>query len=79
MRTHITGRSAGLPAGLIVAAGAIRMDRVLHRVPTPWLLVGGFAVTFPSVPSQGTAGVDDTEQGLASGLVSTSVQVGGRW
>ncbi|NDZ96582.1 MFS transporter [Streptomyces sp. SID6673] len=100
-----------LPAGLIVAASAIRMDRVLDRVATPWLLVGGFAaflggylwfarvepgmayadfllptiillgigfaVTFPSVTSQGTAGVDDAEQGLASGLVNTSVQVGG--
>ncbi len=100
-----------LPAGLIVAGSALRMDRVLDRVPTPALmllgfaaflggylwfaraqpgmgyadfllptivLLGiGFAVTFPSVNAQGTAGVDDDEQGLASGLVNTSVQVGG--
>lgn len=100
-----------LPAGLIVAASALRMDRVLDRVPTPLLMVigfaaflggylwfarvepgmgytdfllptiillgVGFAVTFPSVNAQGTAGVDDDEQGLASGLVNTSVQVGG--
>lgn len=100
-----------LPAGLIVAASATRMDRVLDRVPTPVLLIGGFlaflggylwfaraqpgmsypdfllptivllgigfAVTFPSVNSQGTAGVHDDEQGLASGLVNNSVQVGG--
>lgn len=100
-----------LPAGIIVAASATRMDRVLDRVPTPWLLIGGFAaflggylwfaraepgmgyanfllptiillgigfaITFPSVTSQGTAGVADDEQGLASGLVNTSVQVGG--
>ncbi|GAA1481712.1 MFS transporter [Gordonia sinesedis] len=100
-----------LPAGLIVALSATRMDRVLDRVPTPWLLIGGFAaflggylwfarvqpgmgyanfllptiillgigfaITFPSVTSQGTAGVADHEQGLASGLVNTSVQVGG--
>ncbi|QTI71129.1 MFS transporter [Gordonia polyisoprenivorans] len=100
-----------LPAGLIVAASATRMDRVLDRVPTPLLMVLGFAaflggylwfaraqpgmgyadfllptiillgigfaLTFPSVTSQGTAGVDDDEQGLASGLVNTSVQIGG--
>ncbi|MFW0784389.1 MFS transporter [Gordonia sp. CPCC 206044] len=100
-----------LPAGLIVVLSATRMDRVLDRVPTQFLLIGGFAaflggylwfarvepgmsyqnfllptiillgigfaITFPSVTSQGTAGVDDDEQGLASGLVNTSVQVGG--
>ncbi|GAC69894.1 putative drug resistance protein [Gordonia soli NBRC 108243] len=102
---------AFLPAGLIVAGSALRMDRVLDRVPTQALLVIGFAaflfgyllfsrvqpgmgyasfllptilllglgfaVTFPAVTSQGTAGVSDSEQGLASGLVNTSVQVGG--
>ena len=42
------------------------------------LLLGfGFALTFPSINSQATAGVADHEQGLASGLVNTSVQVGG--
>lgn len=100
-----------LPAGLIVAASAVKMDRVLDRVPTPVLMIGGFAaflggylwfartepgmgfaefllptivllgigfaLTFPSVNAQGTAGVADDEQGLASGLVNTSVQVGG--
>lgn len=102
---------AFLPAGVIVVASATRMDRVLDRVPTPLLLVAGFAsflggylwfsrvqpgmsyaefllptiillgvgfaLTFPSINSQGTAGVADHEQGLASGLVNTSVQVGG--
>jgi MFS family permease len=100
-----------LPAGLIVAASAVRMDRVLDRVPTPVLMIFGFAaflggylwfarvqpgmgytefllptiillgigfaLTFPSVTAQGTSGVDDDEQGLASGLVNTSVQIGG--
>ncbi|MDL9938311.1 MFS transporter [Gordonia sp. ABSL1-1] len=100
-----------LPAGLIVAASAIRMDQVLDRVGTPVLMIVGFAaflggylwfaraesgmsyvefllptiillgigfaVTFPSVTAQGTSGVSDDEQGLASGLVNTSVQVGG--
>ncbi|MFW0791084.1 MFS transporter [Gordonia sp. CPCC 205333] len=101
-----------LPAGLIVALSATKMDKVLDRVPTQLLLVVGFAaflgaylwfershesggsyagfllptiillgvgfaLTFPSVMSQGTAGVDDDEQGLASGLVNTFAQVGG--
>lgn len=109
--TPLTMALAFLPAGLIVAASATRMDRVLDKVPTPVLMVFGFAaflggylwfarvspgmgyaefllptiillgigfaLTFPSVTSQGTAGVDDEEQGLASGLVNTSVQIGG--
>jgi hypothetical protein len=42
------------------------------------LLIGtGFALCFPSLNIQATAGVADSEQGLASGLVSTSFQVGG--
>jgi predicted MFS family arabinose efflux permease len=46
-------------------------------LPTILLVGAGFALTFPSVNSQATAGVADHEQGLASGLVNTSVQVGG--
>jgi predicted MFS family arabinose efflux permease len=42
------------------------------------LLIGlGFALCFPSLNIQATAGVADHEQGLASGLVNTSFQVGG--
>lgn len=100
-----------LPAGILVVASALFMDRVLDRVSTRILiavgllafLIGylwflrvepgasyvvfllptivflglGFAVTFPSVNSQATAGVSDDEQGLASGLVNTSIQIGG--
>lgn len=100
-----------LPAGLLVVASAVFMDRVLDRVDTKLLISGGFvafligylwflqvepgmtyvifllptviflgagfAVTFPSVNSQATAGVSDEEQGLASGLVNTSIQIGG--
>ena len=41
-------------------------------------LVGvGFALTFPTLNMQGTAGVSDNEQGVASGLVQTSFQIGG--
>jgi fucose permease len=102
---------AFLPAGLIVVASASRMDRVLERVdsaklilgglvafligyalflrvdpamsywdfllPTMLLLGVGFALCFPAINSQATAGVADHEQGLASGLVNTSIQIGG--
>ena len=42
------------------------------------LLIGaGFALSFPSLNAAATAGVADEEQGLASGLVNTSFQIGG--
>ena len=42
------------------------------------LLLGfGFALSFPTLNIAGTSGVGDHEQGLASGLVQTSFQVGG--
>lgn len=46
-------------------------------LPTMLLLGIGFALCFPSVNSQATAGVASHEQGLASGLVNTSMQIGG--
>lgn len=46
-------------------------------LPTMLLLGVGFALTFPSINAQATSGVADHEQGLASGLVNTSVQIGG--
>jgi MFS family permease len=46
-------------------------------LPTILLLGIGFALAFPSVNMAATSGVADHEQGLASGLVSTSFQVGG--
>ncbi|MCU1490007.1 MAG: putative major facilitator superfamily transporter [Acidimicrobiaceae bacterium] len=46
-------------------------------LPTMLLIGLGFALCFPSVNAQATAGVADHEQGLASGLVNTSIQIGG--
>ncbi|ASU82927.1 MFS transporter [Nocardiopsis gilva YIM 90087] len=46
-------------------------------LPTALLLGVGFALGFPSINVQATAGVDNDEQGLAAGLVQTSGQVGG--
>jgi MFS family permease len=46
-------------------------------LPTILLLGFGFALGFPSLSMQATSGIADHEQGLASGLVNTSFQVGG--
>jgi hypothetical protein len=46
-------------------------------LPSILLLGAGFALGFPSFNIQATAGIADHEQGLASGLVQTSFQVGG--
>jgi MFS family permease len=46
-------------------------------LPTMLLLGTGFALSFPSLNIQAVAGVADHEQGLASGLLNTSFQVGG--
>ena len=46
-------------------------------LPTMLLLGVGFALSFPALNIQAVAGVQDHEQGLASGLLNTSFQVGG--
>jgi MFS family permease len=45
-------------------------------LPTAVLLGVGFALGFPSINVQATAGIHDDEQGLAAGLVQTAGQVG---
>jgi EmrB/QacA subfamily drug resistance transporter len=46
-------------------------------LPTILLIGIGFALAFPSLNIQATAGITDHEQGLASGLLQTSGQIGG--
>jgi MFS family permease len=46
-------------------------------LPTMLLIGAGFALCFPAFNMQATNGVANEEQGLASGLVNTSFQVGG--
>jgi len=46
-------------------------------LPTMLGIGFGFALCFPAVNAQATAGIADHEQGLASGLVNTSIQIGG--
>ena len=66
--------TAGYVLFLRVEPGMAYVDFLL---PTMLLLGVGFALCFPAVNSQATQGVVDDEQGLASGLVNTSFQIGG--
>lgn len=73
--------ATGMLAFLAAYTLFLRVDPGLGYValllPTMLLLGVGFATAFPSINAQATAGVADHEQGLASGLVNTSVQIGG--
>ncbi|MBT2514169.1 MFS transporter [Arthrobacter sp. ISL-30] len=49
---------------------------ILDILPSIILLGIGFALAFPSINVQATAGIPNSEQGLAAGLIQTSTQVG---
>jgi MFS family permease len=49
---------------------------VTDILPSVLLLGVGFALAFPSINVQATAGIQNSEQGLAAGLIQTSTQVG---
>jgi MFS family permease len=74
----IAAGSVALLAGYLLF---LRVDGTPSYVglmlPTVLLLGTGFALSFPSLNIQAVAGVADHEQGLASGLLNTSFQVGG--
>ena len=57
-------------------AGSDSPSYVVAILPSVILLGLGFALGYTSIMAQATSGVDDSEQGLASGLVNTSAQVG---
>jgi MFS family permease len=72
--------AVGAAAFVIGYALFLRVDATPYWVtflPTMLLIGFGFALCFPSLNMQATAGIADHEQGLASGLVNTSFQVGG--
>jgi MFS family permease len=71
----------GALASLAGYALVLRFDAVPDYaavlLPTMLLIGIGFMLLFPTLNIQATSGVGDHEQGLASGLVQTSFQVGG--
>ncbi len=71
------GLSAFVLAYLLFLRVEPGMNYVSFLLPTMLLIGVGFALSFPSINAQATAGVAEHEQGLASGLVNTSIQVGG--
>lgn len=72
--TSMTSLTLGY--GWFLATAGNAPHYALTIFPTMVLLGGGFAFGFSSIMSQATDGIDDSEQGLASGLVNTSGQVG---
>jgi MFS family permease len=73
--------AVGLAAFVIGYALILRIADTLSYatvfLPTMLLIGIGFALCFPMFNIQATAGIADHEQGVASGLVQTSFQVGG--
>lgn len=57
----------------------ISLTPAYAAVVLPSMILLGFAcaLVFPSLNIQATNGVDDDEQGMVSGLLNTSIQVGG--
>jgi EmrB/QacA subfamily drug resistance transporter len=78
-----TGRTiaAGVVAhviGYILFLGVDRESSYAAGVLPSMILLGiGFTLAFSSLNIQATAGISDDEQGLAGGLLNTSLQVGG--
>ncbi|MEA2124586.1 MAG: hypothetical protein QOI80_1368 [Solirubrobacteraceae bacterium] len=73
--------AAGALASVAGYALVLRFDAVPDYaavlLPTVLLIGVGFALGFPTLNMQATNGIADHEQGVASGLVQTSFQVGG--
>ncbi|MFJ9780269.1 MFS transporter [Amycolatopsis sp. NPDC101161] len=72
---------AGVVAHVIGYALFLRIDEhsgyAAYVLPSMILLGIGFTLAFSSLNIQATAGIADSEQGLAGGLLNTSLQVGG--
>jgi MFS family permease len=68
--------SMSLGYGWFLLTAGAAPHYLVTTLPTMLLLGGGFAFGFSSIMAQATQGVADAEQGLASGLVQTSGQVG---
>ena len=70
----LTLMTAGL---LLFAAAPVHAGYVAHLLPSMLLLGVGAGLSFPSLMTVAMAGARPSEAGLASGLVNTSMQVGG--
>jgi EmrB/QacA subfamily drug resistance transporter len=67
-----------MTAGLLLfAAAPVHAAYVTHLLPVMLLLGVGAGISFPSLMTIAMSGAEPHEAGLASGLVNTSMQVGG--
>ena len=62
---------------LLFAAAPVHADYVTHLLPVMLLVGTGAGLSFPSMMTIAMSGAQPHEAGLASGLVNTSMQVGG--
>ena len=62
---------------LLFAAAPVHADYVTRLLPVMLLLGVGAGLSFPSLMTIAMSGAEPHEAGLASGLVNTSMQVGG--
>ena len=75
--TRIIGGHDGRDGGRLPAVPAARHSPSYLTMLLPALLLIGVGwIGFPAINIQATAGVDDEEQGLAAGVLQTSMQVG---
>jgi EmrB/QacA subfamily drug resistance transporter len=82
--TRFGARATLVPGLALVGAGLVLFtqtpvdgDYVTDVLPVMLLIGAGVAVCFPSLMTLAMTGVAPSEAGLASGLVNTTVQVGG--
>ncbi|WP_426998076.1 MFS transporter [Pseudarthrobacter sp. N5] len=75
-RLIIVGLAALALGYILFLRVGITPNYALDILPSIILLGIGFALAFPSINVQATAGIRNSEQGLAAGLIQTSMQVG---
>src|SRR3954452_7537689 len=78
------GRGALIPGLVLIAAGLLLFTRapvagsyVEHVLPVMVLLGAGAGLSFPALMTLSMSGATESDAGLASGLVNTTLQVGG--
>ena len=67
---------AVMAVGYLRSCGSTRRRRTSTMLLPAVLLIGIGWIGFPAVNIQATSGIDDHEQGLAAGVLQTSMQVG---
>jgi EmrB/QacA subfamily drug resistance transporter len=77
-------RTTLLPGLVLIMIGLLLFTRapvdgkyVIHLLPVMLLLGTGVALSFPSLMTLSMSGATESDAGLASGLVNTTLQVGG--